>query len=590
VNTLHIDIETYSSVDLTTCGVYRYVQSPDFEILMAAWSLDRGPVEIAVGEAEINRIPGLWDPTVTKIAHHAPFERNCLNVLGHTDIEDWRDTQALAAEAGLPQKLEFLAKALGTTEKDTAGTALISLFCKPYRGRRVLGSERPDKWEAFKDYCIQDVETLLEVDNHLPEWPTRNEQRVYVADQIINDRGIRIDTEMATVALAAAKENAARHTAEMIEISGISNPNSNPQLLGFLRESGLKVDNLQAETVSKLLSGDLSPVQRRVLELRQELALVASKKYASALASVCEDGRLRGMFRFFGAHTGRWAGRGVQLHNLPRAQAENPEAAILDLKMGAGADPQTLKGLVRSLFVGPFTVADYSAIEARVLAWLAGEDWVLEAFRGGRDIYVETAQRMGGLTRFQGKVAVLALGYNGGVASLRAMGATGTDNELQPLVYQWRNANSRIVRFWARLEDAFKRGGAAGRLRVIVNGSDRYIKLPSGRSIVYRNVKTVPGAKGDRITFADPKGYRTDTYGGKLTENVTQAVARDLLADALVLLEESGYAVVGHVHDEVLVEGEDLPGVVDIMCKTPEWAEDLPLSAEGFITERYKKA
>jgi DNA polymerase len=588
---LFIDLETYAASDLKKQTVYSYAEDPSLEILMCAWSLEPYPdtVEIAVGEDHIREIPYLLNVDMPIVAHNAQFERVVLGaVFGeeYFPIERFIDTQAMAAEAGWPRKLEKLALALGVKPKDTAGTRLINTFSKPNRGKRIFPENKPDKWEEFKRYCVNDVETLIECYNALPEM-TDMENRVYTADQRINDRGITVDLGLAREAVKAAEQNQAAQAEELMQITGISNPRSNQQLLEWCQKSGLKkMRDLKAATVEKLLTQNLTPEQRRVLELRRDLALVASKKFIAALDSTCADGRFRGGFQFFGAHTGRWAGRRIQLQNLPRLAAGNEEAAILDLMMGNGADAQTLKGLVRPLFVGPFTVLDYSAIEARVLAWLAGEQWVLDAFIKGRDIYVETAERMGGLTRAQGKVAVLALGYNGGINSLRVMGAEGTDEELQVLVWQWRNANPKIVQFWKKVESAFWSGGRAGRLVFEMRGKDRAMVLPGGRSLVYHNVKK----SQKRLTFDDPKGYRTDTYGGRLVENATQAVARDILAEALVRLEDRGYEVALHIHDEIGVYGEHpVDEIAKIMCELPDWAEGLPIDAEGQVCQRYQK-
>jgi len=590
---LYIDLETFSSTPIDA-GVYRYSESPDFQILMAAWSLDGSPVMLAEGEDAVRRIPGLWDPAVRKVAHNAQFERICLSRLkGLPQGEflppaEWIDTQAIAAERGYPQSLKKLAEALGADPKDEAGTRLIRLFSVPQKdGRRITAKDRPAEWKRFCAYCVQDVETLIDVHERLGDFPTAAEERIFLTDQAINDRGIKLDVQSTELAQHAAERNHTEAMARMSKITGLENPNSQQQLLGWLQNSGLPLPDLTADTVADQLEhGDLTDEQRAVLEDRQLTALAATRKFTAMLNAVCDDGILRGQFKFFGAHTGRWSGRGVQLHNLPRAQAEYPEAVLLDLSLGLGASPQDLKGLVRSLLVGPFCVADYSAIEARVVAWLAGEEWALDAFRAGRDIYVETAERMGGLTRAQGKVAVLALGYNGAVASLRNMGAVGTDAELRLMVKQWRRANPRIVELWDILGDAFRYGGEAGRLRVETDGADRLLFLPSGRPIVYHKV-----LGGSRLTFASPKGFRADTYGGRLCENATQAVARDLLGEALVRLEDAGLAVVGHVHDEVLVEAgeDDLETVERIMCAPTSWSGDLPIACAGFYTYRYKK-
>lgn len=637
--TLYIDIETYCSVDLRKNSVYKYAASPDFQILFAWWALDDGPLQLALGHEAIASIPGLWDPAVTKVAHNAPFERICFSEMlgsedeGYLPPEPWLDTMALAAVAGYPKSLGNLAVALGAEPKDEAGTRLINLFCKPNRaGKRTMPEDRPEEWQQFLDYGKQDVATLRDVHQRLPHWPTDMERRVYMVDQHINDAGIPVDVDMAQLAVAAADDNKMLDELEVMALTGIDNPGSNPQLLAWLQGQGVQVSNLQAATVQALLDGDqpkltpverfqgaeqgaayqtLHPTVRRVLELRQELALVAAKKYTAAIERVSADNRLRGSFAYFGAHTGRWAGRGVQLQNLPSATLGDKDAShedvetaiaagVLDLKMGMGANSNTLKALVRAMFTGPFTVVDYSAIEARVVAWLAGEQWALDAFADGRDIYVETAERMGGMTRKEGKVAVLALGYNGGTNSLRAMGAEGTDAKLQALVTQWRNANRNIVSLWQEMDAAFQAGDTAvgDHLYVTKDGADRYLQLPSGRAVGYhkltRRFKDTPFGRRQVVSFQDPKtpGGRVDTYGGRLVENVTQAVARDVLAEALVRLHDRGHTVVGHVHDEILVHGAG-PGSVDaissIMTESPAWSAGLPLAAEGFTCARYRK-
>jgi DNA polymerase len=624
--TLYIDIETYSSVDIKKNSVYKYAAAPDFLILMAAWAIDDGPVQIALDPGDINAIPGLWDDQVEKVAHNAAFERICFSAFLREvadwvgqDIEpheylrpeDWTDTMALASEWGYPKSLGQLAKALGAEEKDEAGTRLINLFCKPNRkGQRTLPEDKPEEWQQFIAYCGQDVETLRDVHHKLPDWPTETERQTYLVDQYINDRGIAVDVEMARSAVATAEDNRMVDEIEFMRLTKVQNPGSNPQVLGWLKDQGVPATNLQAATVTELLAGDdLTPKVRRVLELRQDLALVAAKKYSAALDRVNADGRLRGAFAFFGAHTGRWAGRGVQLQNLPSATLGGKDApdheietaiavGVLDLKLGLGADAHTLKALVRAMFTGPLTVVDYASIEARVLAWLAGEEWALGAFADGRDIYVETAERMGGMTRKEGKVAVLALGYNGGVNSLRAMGADGSDKQLQRLVTQWRNANPAIVDLWAEMDSAFKAGDASvgDYMYVEKDGNDRLIRLPSGRAVVYHDVRqkwqeTQFGRR--RVAdFADPKGpgFRTATYGGRLCENVTQAVARDILADALVRLHGKGYPIALHVHDEVGIDGDyPVDEIVRVMTDKPAWAKGLPIAAEGYKCRRYRK-
>jgi DNA polymerase len=600
VKKLWIDLETFSTVDLRQATPYRYAEDPRFQILMGAWSNDGKNVHIELGQERVLNIPGLFDRSVKKVAHNAPFERICIsraagNPVGkYLHAEDWHDTQAIAAEMGYPLGLGKLSWALGADPKDEAGTRLINLFCKPNRkGQRNLPEDHPEEWLDFLFYCQQDVYTLIDVDKRLGGWPTLNEKLAYLADQAINDAGAAIDVDLARRAVEAAESNRMEQEVEISAMTGVDNPGSQPQMMAWCRSVGLKNHDLQKETLAELLAGDLNDDVRRVLELRQELALTASKKFASALGSVSSDGRLRGSFRFLGAHTGRWSGRGTQVQNLPRSQLPtetDTEAAILDLMLGEGGDAYTLRALVRSMFLGPLTVVDYKSIEAIVLAWLAGEEWVLRAFREGRDLYVETANRMSTpdhpLNRSQGKIAVLALGYNGSVGSLRAMGAEGSDSDLEVLVHQWRRANRHTVKLWNTMEKAFRVGGPVGEfMRVERYGKDRAIRLPSGRAIVYRKCSW-----GDtKASFQDRNGNRASTYGGRLTENVTQAVARDILAEALVRLVDAGYTVVGHVHDEVLVEGDDVDGVKKLMLEPPDWAVGLPIDGEGFVCKRYRK-
>lgn len=620
---LYLDLETFSHKDVRQVGAYAHAEDAHFQVLLGGWALDDEPVQVDDGLGPDLRLL-LADPRVVKVAHNASFDRICcsahlgLPVGSYLPPHEWDDTMASAAAQGWPGKLAQLAKALGATPKDTAGTRLINLFSKPNRrGTRTLPEEKPEEWEQFRRYCANDVETLREVDLLLGRVPTATERRLYVVDQIINDRGLRVDTTLARRARQAAELNAVRDELEVTQLTGVDNAGSNPQMLAWLqRQLGPgQVANLQKETVEGLLlRPDLNPTVRRVLELRQELALVAAKKFTAALTQVSPDGRLRGQLRYHGAHTGRWTGRGVQVHNLPREQftEEDPDtgkkvydgfgegAAILDLALGLGADSLSLKKLVRAMFLGPMTVVDYASIEARVLAWWAGEDWALQAFRRGRDIYVETAERMSTrehpLTRSQGKVAVLALGYNGGINSLRVMGAEGTDEDLQQLVWQWRNANPAIVGAWKLLEQAFVAGGAVGdHLYVERAGKDRAIVLPSGRRLVYHGVFTkwvdTQYGRRRRVYFRDWRynGAATDTYGGRLAENVTQAIARDVLGEALIRLEDAGLPVVGHVHDEILVEGGTVAEVTRIMVQPPTWATGLPIDGEGFSCSRYRK-
>ena len=634
--TLYVDIETRSRTDLKKLGVYKYTEDPSFEILMAGWS-DGGQVQVAVGEREISRIPGLLDPSVQKVAHNAQFERLCLAARIDeclAEPEQWIDTAALAAEYGWPVSLDAVSKALGVAEKDSAGTRLIKLFCVPNKEGSWNDAERhPMEWLDFLSYCAQDVETMIEVHQKLGGWPTDTERRVWIADQHINDRGMRINFELCSIAAVEVEANRATNKAEFTRLTDVENPGSVQQVLAWGKGVGLDLPNLRAETIQAAIDDPATdPAHVRVLELRKDLALAAGGKFASALEVASPDDRIRGGFRFFGAHTGRWTGQRVQPQNLPRATVEEPEAAILDLAMGLGAEPYTLKALVRSMFIGPLTVVDYSSIEARVVAWMANEEWALEAFRAGRDIYNETAARMGkGATRAHGKVAVLALGYNGGVNSLRAMGGGdlvsdvvnsriqeqargGTlaearavklmleDKELLRIVQDWRKANPRIVRLWAAMQEAIESGGRVGpHLKVTRRGDSMKIHLPSGRTVCYNGVhwdryvvvdpETGKNVRKESWRYSDPKrgGARLGTYGGRLVENATQGIARDIMAEALVRLDEAGFPVVGHVHDEVIVDGEHLDEVTRLMIQTPTWGRGLPIDGAGFVTDRYRK-
>lgn len=620
---LYLDYETRARVDLKKTGVYAYVECPDFRALMCAWAIDDGPVQLALSQEECLLIPGLADPGVKKVAHNAQFERIVTStILGmppgeYLDPEAWHDTAAIAAEKGWPRKLAHLAAAIGGEQKDEAGTRLINLFCKPNRkGGWNDHRTHPREWLEFIDYCEQDVYTLRDVHKHLKGWPTHTERSVFMADQAMNDRGVVVDLDLAREAVRCLEQNDADLLAEITEITGgtVENPNSQPQMMAWVRQEGIPIGDMKGETLDDAIENmDLTDEQRRVLELKRELALTASKKFAAALIGASSDGRLRGQFQFYGAHTGRWSGRGVQLQNLPRKGLDNTtlvDEAILTLKLGDRVDPNTLKCLVRPLLVGPFTVFDYSSIEARVIAWLAGEQWALDAFRLGRDIYVETAERMSTptrkLTRFQGKVAVLALGFAGGVNSLRAMGAEGSKEELGLLVRQWRNANPKIVQFWSDVDEAIGSGGQVGKHVMIKHsknhrGVTMHVRLPSGRSLNYHGVKweryrikdndTKKMISKEGWTYLDPRGMgRIGTYGGRMTENIVQAVARDVMAEAMVLLEQQGYPAVATVHDELIIEGaHDLDVIKTIMCTPPAWATDMPINAEGGHLKRYSK-
>lgn len=608
---VYVDIETRSRIDLKKLGVYRYSEDSEFTILMAGWAVEDGPVEVTFGQDTGERFLELQSAGAEFVAHNAGFERVCfsrfLDVVGYLSPERWECSMALAAEYGYPVSLEAAARAVGAAPKDSAGAALVRLFTIPNRaGGWNDYTTHPLDWLDFISYCSQDVATLQDLHQRLGDWPNAMEQRVWCVDQRVNDRGMKVDLAMCAQAAKSAEENRALNALSFSVLTGVANPNSVPQVMRWVKEAGLQLPNLQADTIERALADpELPSQQREALELRQELALAAGGKFGVALETASPDGRLRGGFRFFGAHTGRWAGQRVQPHNLPRATLPSPahvDAAIMDLELGLGGSPHTLKALVRSMFTGPLTIADFASIEARVIAWMAGEEWALQAFRDGRDIYVETAQRMGGLTRFQGKVAVLALGYNGGVNSLRAMGAEGEDDLLQAMVNTWRRANPRIVKLWAQMQDAVDAGGPVGKhVRVVRRGSKMEMKLPSGRSIWYHGVawekyKVTDPATGKTLIkegwrYNDPKkgGQRIGTYGGRLCENATQAIARDLLAEAMVRLNDAGLKIVLHVHDEIGVEGYHLEDLERIMTEVPRWAKGMPIDASAFTCERYRK-
>lgn len=717
MDVLDLDIETFSEVDLKKSNVYAYSEHPSFEIMMCGWSLNGSPVEVYDSHVEfqdrLKEIPGLWEPSVTKVAHNAGFERVCLSRYAgmrtgsYLPPHEWFDTAALAALKGLPRSLDGAAKALRVTPKDTAGTRLINLFCKPYRGRRVMPEERPEQWAEFIEYCRQDVGTMQELRYQLRDWPRDGFERdLWCLDQKINDRGMVVDLRLAAKAVDAAHKNATKDKARVEAISGVENPGSGAQLHTWLESMKADLPDLQAATVTDALSrSGIDPTVEEVLRLRQQLALVAHRKFEAVLRGVSDDGRLRGQFVYHGAHTARWSAKGAQLHNMPRLSFEYPDEegemhydevaediAIKRLERGHGASPETLKMLVRPMFIGPLVSSDFRSIEAIVLAWFADEQWVLHAFREGRDLYVETAGRMGGMTRGQGKIAVLASGYQGSVGTYRKMGYGGRrcpfdtmtqkpyvdprtgreyegtpsnyvgidagkvvreeevnldnvcmagweaylvkaekakqplevslqalreheaerrhdpshkcDVEILPLVRAWRAANENIVNFWYDLERKFYTGGTVGRITIEVSKSWRVIHLPSGRRMNYRGVRrddkiVVNEDTGKKevkrgvLSYLNGIGQREETYGGKLAENVTSACARDLLADAMLRLDAAGFPLVGHVHDEALIDYDpelhDLNKIQEIMSTPPDWATGLPMDASCTVLQRYRK-
>ena len=642
---LWLDIETYSPVDLAKSGVYKYTDHPDWRILMCSWALNNGEVHRAEGHEAILKIPGLFDRKILKIAHNASFERVNLSRLkrrGFLPPEQFFDTAALARAWGLPASLKDFARAVGAEEKDEAGTRLINLFSKPNRkGERVTAEERPEDWAAFGAYCDQDVETMRDAAKRLGRGFPRGERKVYEVDQLINDRGVRVDLALARAAERCFKDNRAEALERIGEIAGVDNGNSVAQLRAWLKSRGVDTADLRKDTVKELLEGEIPDDVRRVLTLRQECAVSAAAKFTAAIRATNDDGRLRGTMQFFGASTGRFAGRLIQFQNLARDgfkgedgsyDTEAEEVSVGRLLEGGSIPSPELKKLIRPLLMGPFVVCDYSSIEARVMAWLTGEQWMIDAFRNDEDIYVATAAKLGGpekgFDRQHGKVASLALQYRGGIGAMIAMGGrnilpknTPEDvlrKRLQEIVNIWRAQSPAVRRFWSQLERIINTGGAVdtGLVSIEVKGQDRYVWLPSKRPIVYRGLtrrwkqpldvdgtplgpaRLVPhvlNTGGDRARVP----YKP-LHGGIITENIVQAVARDILVQALRNLEEAGWPVVTHIHDEVvceipenrrgLEETELITEVSEIMCRPPYWADDdLVIKAAGYTCQRYHK-
>ena len=639
------DLETYSSVDLTKCGVYRYCESEDFEILLAAYSIDGGAVQVtdlACGEKLPQEIlDALEDETVEKWSYNSQFERICLSrLLGYPAgdylaPESWRCSMVWASTLGLPRSLESVGAVLGLEkQKLTEGKDLIRYFCVPCRptkangGRmRNLPEHDPEKWERFKAYNLRDVETEMQIQKRLSNFPVPDTiWEEYHLDQEINDRGIGVDMELVRQAIAMDARSRERLTAAMRELTELENPNSVQQMKQWLADHGLETDTLGKKAVAELLKTAPGPL-REVLSLRQQLAKSSVKKYTAMENAVCADSRAHGMFQFYGANrTGRFSGRLIQLQNLYKntmpdlAQARalvrsgNYEALSLlyeDI-------PDTLSQLIRTAFVPQdgrkLIVADFSAIEARVLAWFAGEKWVLEVFEKGGDIYCETAARMfhcrvekhgeNAELRQKGKQATLSCGYGGSVGALKAMGALEagmTEEELQPLVDSWREANPNIVRFWWDVDRAVK-DCIRQRVPTETHGlhfdyrsAMLFITLPSGRRLAY--VKPRIGENqfgGESVTYmgvgGTKKWERLESYGPKFVENIVQGTARDILCYAMQTLKNC--AIVAHVHDEIIIEADrrmSVAAVCEQMGRTPPWAKGLKLRADGYECEFYQK-
>ena len=641
MRTLSIDIESYSDVDLSKCGVYKYATSPAFEILLFGYAVDGGDVrvvDLACGEQIPDEIIyALSDASVTKWAFNAMFERVCLsNFLGEwLEPEGWHCTMVWSATLGLPLSLESAGVALGLEkQKLTEGKDLIRYFCVPCKPTKANGGRTrnrpehdPEKWKRFKAYNLRDVETEMQIQERLSRFPVPDAiWEEYQLDQEINDRGIGVDMELVRQAIAMDARSRERLTATMQELTELNNPNSVQQMKQWLADHGLETDTLGKKAVAELIKTAPEPL-REVLSLRQQLAKNSVKKYTAMENAVCADSRAHGMFVFYGANrTGRFSGRLIQLQNLYKntmpdlAQARalvrsgNYEALSLlyeDI-------PDTLSQLIRTAFVPQdgrkLIVADFSAIEARVLAWFAGEKWVLEVFEKGGDIYCETAARMfhcrvekhgeNAELRQKGKQATLSCGYGGSVGALKAMGALEagmTEEELQPLVDSWRAANPNIVRFWWEVDRAVK-DCIRQRVPTETHGlhfdyrsAMLFITLPSGRRLAY--VKPRIGENqfgGESVTYmgvgGTKKWERLESYGPKFVENIVQGTARDILCYAMQTLKNC--SIVAHVHDEIIIEADrrmSVAAVCEQMGRTPPWAKGLKLRADGYECEFYQK-
>ena len=661
MKTLSIDIETYSSVSLQKSGVYRYVEAPDFEILLFGYSIDGAPVKVidlTCGE----KIPedildALTDDTVTKWAFNANFERVCLSqhmknlgmsldpfhdnhplsteMARYLNPEGWRCTMIWSAVMGLPLSLEGCGAVLGLEkQKLTEGKDLIKYFCQPCaptksNGQRTRNLPRhaPDKWAAFKRYNVRDVETEMSIQQRLQKFPVPDFiWDEYHIDQEINDRGVAIDLPLVRQAIDMDARSRSELTEAMRQLTELENPNSVQQMKQFLTENGLEVDSLGKKVVAELIK-TAPPELRRVLSLRQQLAKSSIRKYQSMINAVCSDGRARGMFQFYGANrTGRWAGRLIQLQNLPQNHLPDLEHARAIVRSGDYDSvemlyedvPDTLSQLIRTAFIPKdgckFIVSDFSAIEARVIAWMAGESWRQEVFANGGDIYCASASQMfkvpvekhgiNGHLRQKGKIAELALGYGGSVGALKAMGALEmglTEDELYPLVEAWRQTNPNIVSFWWDVDRAameavkFRHEADTHGIHFEYKSGMLFITLPSGRKLAYVKPKIGTNKFGGQcITYegvgGTKKWERLETYGARLVENIVQATSRDILCYAMRTLRCCSITM--HIHDELVIEADprmSLKAVCEQMGRTPPWAEGLQLNADGYETTFYKK-
>lgn len=643
MDTLAIDIETYSDVSLPDCGVHRYAASEQFEILLFAYSLNDEPtqiIDLASGEKIPDKIMEyLMDDSVIKTAYNAAFERNCINRFFGFSLkpEGWRCTLVQASMLSLPLSLEGVGEALNLDKKKMSeGKDLIRYFCMPCKptkangGRtRNLPSDAPEKWELFKTYCIRDVDVEKQIRNKLAKFPIPDrEQKLYCMDQRINDRGIMVDQELIGHAVACDLLYKETVTKKAYEISGLENSNSVSQLKDWLNEKGIEVDSLAKAAVEELVENTQGDVAE-MMKLRLAMSKTSVKKYEAMERSVCPDGRVHGLLQFYGANrTGRWASRLVQIHNLPQNHMEDLELARSLVKEGRydlvellyDSTPDVLSELIRTAFVARpgcrFIVSDFSAIEARVMGYLAGEGWVMEEFRGAGKIYEQTASKMfhipieeitkGSPYRARGKVASLACQYGGAEGALISMGALNfvEEEELKGLVQSWRTANPHIVNYWYEIDGAVKAAvkerkmTTVGRVTVYYQSGMLKIALPSGRVLSYvRPRMTVNRFGSESVSYegigTNRKWTRIESYGAKFCENIVQATARDVLAEAMLRLEKKGFDIVCHIHDEVVLEVPEgtssVEEVNEIMAVCPDWCEGLPLKAAGFESPFYKK-
>ena len=641
---LGIDIETFSDVDLIKCGVYAYADSPAFEVLLFAYSFDGGEtrvIDLAQGEV----LPGdvveaVFDGSVVKTAFNANFERTCLSKYfgRYLPPDSWHCSAVQAAVLALPRSLEDVGAVLGLDErKMKEGRELIRYFCVPCKPTKANGGRRrnlpchaPEKWEVFKRYCRRDVDVEKAIRRKLGKFPIpEGEMEAYRLDQRINDRGVLVDMGLVRQAVRCERLHKGVATERAYELTGLENPNSVAQLKGWLGENGVEAESLSRKAVAELIEGADGEVEE-LLRLRLLMAKTSVKKYEAMERSVCSDGRVHGLLQFYGANrTGRWAGRLVQVQNLPQnhlpdlklARGLVREGRFEDVEMLYGSTPEVLSELIRTAFVPEegcrFVVADFSAIEARVLAWLAGETWRLEVFSSHGKIYEASAAAMfhvpveevtkGSPLRQKGKIAELGLGYGGAAGALISMGALDmglSEEELPSLVAVWRRANPHITQFWwdvdkAAVEAVVKRTRTrAGRIAFEYRSGILFVMLPSGRRLAYVKPRMGVNRFGrEGLTYEgileNKKWGRIETYGPKLVENIVQGTARDLLAEAMLRVERKGYPIVMHCHDEIIAEVPERTGSVEEMCEMmavcPSWAEGLPLRADGYECGFYQK-